>query len=185
MIPDINNKESQASIDLKRELERLSHDDIALYNPLDEDYFLTYDRRQYKFPRKSVSQQPRYIAKTYMKHMSDKIMNEEIEIEIEKENKRRIKSQQKAMDPDERYRFEIPLLKNEARLIEIYKMLWKGVAKEYGKDGQIESAPTSNDNRSLHLKLLDEIENIKYEEPPEKKANNKESKESIANLLET
>lgn len=150
---------------LLREMERLSNDECMIYNPTKDDYVVNWDGRTFVVPGaeknrgygKGALVVPRYIAKYYLKHMTDKLINEEYE--------RKIKTEKAAFEKRGEWfgQKEIqiaPRTNDEQLRIKYMKMLWGGVVREFGKDEvpNPDKAVGRADTRPMTDRLLDEVE---------------------------
>ena len=156
------------------DLRRRSQDLIRVYNPLDEDYIVTWDKsspigaQQFRVEAKSEEVLIRYIAEKYVKEMTDKIIIEEADKKVREENERRIQRGMKKMDPwDEQPAFETQLLSPDSdRYKEIIATLWVGVEREHGMDRRQEQPDQEAqvDSKPKFEKALEEVQkNPEYE----------------------
>lgn len=153
-------RESDNSVKIKRWLYKYSNDDVAVYNPLDEDYRETYDLIVYRFPAKSKTVIKRYVAENYVSHMIDKILFGENDRAVNKENERRAKLGQSPMNKwAEQGEFEAKLgiLTNAKKREELFNMLFLGTVKKFGEEDVLmgtASRPEPRVNVSDMTKLM-------------------------------
>ena len=78
----------------QRELERRSNDLLRIYNPLEEDYVIEWDKKEgVKLFRAELKQESvfiRYIAEKYIREVFNKIITEKADKAVLEENQRRI-----------------------------------------------------------------------------------------------
>lgn len=138
-------KESDRSVAIKRELERRSQDDVAVYNPTDDEHTEIFNRYAYRIPSrtqdkgygKGIAILPRFVAENYIRNMTDKIIFREVQIGVDQENARRAKIGQSAMNKwEEQPQFEVKLgiLMNPEKRLELQSILYKGIYKKFGDE---------------------------------------------------
>ena len=181
--PQVDNKQQPDLV--KRELERSSQDQIKVYNPTDKEWIEYWTGYGFRVPANGDGVMPRYVAKKYVKNMTDHLITKESEDKVDAENKRRTSSGQKLMDAQERELFDLKT--NDESLRRKYiKQLWGGVDKEFGGDTPTTEATKRPDPRPLDEQLIDEVEDIPTVEPPvyvAKKDRKNTSKEALAKSL--
>lgn len=134
-----------------QEQERRSGDLLRVYNPTDEDYVIEWDRRggtkRFRVKAKGEEVMTRFIAEKYIREMYQKIITEEADVAVLKENQRRVEKGLAEMNKwDEQYRFENPLLNVKSeRARQIISLLYVGVESEWGVDRVDEPEETPAD----------------------------------------
>ena len=131
------------------EIERKSQDLIRVYNPLNEDYVITWDKsspagaKLFRVKAKKEEVLIRWIAKKYIQEMAQKLITSNADEAVKKENERRIKAGIAKMDTHtEQVAFETPLLRiDDLRYKEILALLYVGIEREYGIDVEAEAEP--------------------------------------------
>lgn len=174
---------------LKREMLRESLDLIRVYNPTDKDFTILWDGFKHVVPNKNKDAGygkgqrvvQRYLAKWYLKHMTDYIINTKADIEL-----------QKIKDAYEKDGIEDSLLKanqlierkreyrtdNAEEIAKIAEIIWLGIEEKYGID-QIESEQEQHgiqDQRPVHEQIADTLKN-KRARPVEATQNKEETTE--------
>lgn len=153
----------------QQELERRANDLLRVFNPLDEDYIIEYDRRGgtklFRVPAKQEAVYPRYIAEKYIHEMYDKIVISDADEAVRKENAKRIASGMAAMDKTlktgEQQQFESKFyIGNDQRAREIVSLLYMGIESEFGID-RVVSETQTNDDRPSFVKALEEVQSEK------------------------
>ena len=161
--PQVDNKQKPDLV--KRELERSSQDQIKVYNTTEKEWVEYWTGYGFRVPANGDAVMPRYVAKKYVKNMTDHLITKESEDKVEAENKRRTHSGQKLMDAQERELFDLKT-NDEALRRKYIKQLWGGVDKEFGADTPATEAGKRPDPRPLDEQLIDEVETVEPEEPP-------------------
>ena len=141
-----------------RELERRAYDRIRVYNPTKEQFTVVYDGYKHFFEPEKETIVFRHIWDRYKVKMTDHLITTENEARVEKENKHRIKSGQKAMDHQERELFD--LRTNNSKLVKKYmSQLYEGVEERNASDEKGEKVVTKpTDQRPLHEQIAGDIE---------------------------
>ena len=152
-----------------QEIERRANDTLIVYNPLDKDHIVEWDRRGgvklFRVAAKTEVPLIRYIAEKYIKEMYTKITNEKASEAIKKENERRIKSGMAIMDKTQRTGeqevFESKFYNagdDEAK--KIISILYVGVEREYGVD---RVTPTTDeiDDRPSFDRVMESVQEEK------------------------
>ena len=127
-------KQSEKSRRILREMERKSQDVIKIFNPQEKDYILIYDARQWVIPNKDKDlgydkgclDVPRYIANHYFKHMIDGLINEESTKVVAKAKK----EYKGGHWPEEELKVALRTSNPELRK-KYLKILYKGVVREF------------------------------------------------------
>ena len=154
----------------QQELERRSNDILRVYNPLDEDYIVEWDKRSgtklFRAPKKEESVFIRYIAEKYIREMHTKIIISEADEAVRKENKRRIKAGMAAMDKTlktgEQEQFESKFyVGNDTRSKEIIALLYVGVETEHGVDKVYQQEQEGKDDRPVFERALEAVQEEK------------------------
>ncbi len=146
---------------VRRELQRKSLDQLRVYNPTEEDYAVIWDGFNHIVPSKSERTLPRYIATKYFKEMINKLIYAEEEEAVSKANSKRNERGNPPLTAQERETYALQYglhAANEDKRRELMKVLYKGVAEEYGVDMPLEGKPVKKDERSTDEKLLAELE---------------------------
>lgn len=162
-------QESPRAAQLKRELERRSNDTIRVRNITNEDFIVRWGGYAFIVPGKDRDRGqgkgeavlPRYIATNYVKHMADKILQQELLDAVKNENKRRLESGMAAMNKwEEEYVFSQPFNINNVDLRrKVIQQLWLGIEEEYGMDLQPDDLSShKRDPRSPDEQILAELE---------------------------
>ena len=84
-----DNKPNPQVEKIRRELHRRSLDSIVIYNPLEEDYTVIWDKFRHVVPSKSERAFPRYIAMKYIKEITDRLIYKEEDEKIKEHNSKR------------------------------------------------------------------------------------------------
>ena len=127
-----------------KELERRSNDRVIIRNPTNQDFPLTYNNLVHTVPSvdKDLGFGPgslevsRYLGMHYLKHMTDKIMMDRIDVAVRAENKRREGAGMPRLTHwEERKPFEDAIAKPQdpKQRAEVMKALYGGVVKEFGR----------------------------------------------------
>jgi len=155
-------KESERSAFIKRQLEKRSRDEIAVYNPTNEDYTEVWGGIIYRFPAKKETSVERYVAEKYIENMTNKMMFDEVQFKVDKENERRTKVNQSPMNKwEEQPRFEAQLgiLFNPEKKVEIWKSLYRGVTRKFGQEDIFTDKKTADDKRQTDIsKFIADLE---------------------------
>lgn len=153
-----------------QELERRANDTLIVYNPLDEDYIVEWDRRggvkRFRVRSKQEAYIPRYIAVKYLKEMFTKIVNKKAADAIAKENERRVKAGMAIMDKTQRTgeqaQFESPFYNMEDdETKKILSVLYVGVDREFGIDEEAPPEPAEIDTRPTFDRALEGVQEEK------------------------
>lgn len=156
---ELLNKEKIA--ETKRELQRRSLDQIAVYNPLDTDFQTIYDGFTHVAPAKAESVFPRYIAEKMMREYTDYMINNEEQLAVEKENKKRAAKGWKPLNPEEKNDFVSAhslLTSDEDKRYKYTKEMYRGISKEHGLDMVSVSPATKLDKRPTDVKTLERLD---------------------------
>ncbi len=159
-----------------REMSRKANDRIRLANPTEQDFIVRWDGMSFTIPNrnKDVGQGKgqlvvaRYIAMNYIKHMTDKMLGENLLKAITEENRKRTDSGMKeiAIDDKERFQYESRYrTDNPDSRKAIIKLLWLGVDEEYGMD-MPEEVERTRDPRNTDEQILEELDKP-YQPTPE------------------
>jgi len=150
---------------LLREMKRKANDEIRVFNPTNEDYEARFDGLRWVIPAKDRdigygkgdNVVPRYVAKNYFTHMIDKLIMEESDKLMAADRK---KFGDDSWEYSKIERRKALKTNNPELRKKYFKILWKGVEREFGVDevAQEEIAPRS-DARPLDEQLMDEVEN--------------------------
>lgn len=160
-------KESAKSQAIKRELARRANDQIKVHNPTSEPYEVMWDGWKFTVPSakedngngKGNTVLPRYIARNYVIHMSDKLMTKEADDAVSAVNATRKKRGQEPLNKwEDEDKIQTPILKNEEKRANCMWQLWIGVTKEYGLENVPEGKRAPADRRPLAERIIDEIE---------------------------
>ena len=131
---DISQQRDNSQIEqLQRELERRSNDRVQVFNPTDKDFTVVWNNFNHRVPASENAILPRYVAEKYVKEIVNHLINQENEERVVKENKHRVSSGQKEMDPQERLVFDLRTNNPELRK-KYVTVVYKGIVEEYGKD---------------------------------------------------
>lgn len=153
----------------QQELERRADDLLRVYNPTDKRYVVEYDKKNgtkmFPVEAKSEAVFVRYIAEKYIKEMYNKIIIEEADEAVRKENERRIKVGMAAMDKtlktNEQNVFESKFyIGNDKRAKEIISLLYMGVESEFGVD-RVPQQETVSDSVPTFEKALHSVQEEK------------------------
>lgn len=155
---------SQTGEALLREMERKANDECLVINPTSEDFFINWDGYRFTVPNTNTDKGygkgklvvPRYIAKYYIKHMTDKLINQEYDAHIDKYKKEYAKKDEYFGAREE----QIGLRTNDKKLREKhFKTLWGGVVRKFGVDEIPETQrPAPVDRRSITDQLMDQMD---------------------------
>ena len=147
---------------IRRELHRKSLDSIVVYNPLEEDYTVIWDKFRHIVPAKSERSFPRYIAMKYIREITDKLIYNEEAVKTKEANDKRLERGMPPLTPQERDQFALQYgltTANEEKRKEIFKTIYIGVGEEYGVDIPADEVkPVRKDSRTFEEKMLDEME---------------------------
>ena len=172
--------DSDRSNAILREMQRTSQDLIRIYNPTDKDFIILWDGFKHPVPSKNkdigygkgqrVVQ--RYLAKWYLKHMTDQIINEIQDMKLaelkEKYDKAGVEDGLlKAHLEVERNRSV--RTDNETEIKRISEIIWLGVEERYGVDLDEQEKAGIEDQRPIHEQIADTIGNKMYVKPAEVK----------------
>lgn len=153
-----------------RELKRRDNDQIKVHNFLNQDFSVVYDGYRHTVPAQSDRVFARYIAGKFMTKIVDHKINIDEADAVERENKRRVRSGQKEMDPQEREQFDTReglRTNNEELRAKYMAMTYKGVVERYGEGQDVERERLKPvDNRPADVRLLEELEAKLETEPP-------------------
>jgi hypothetical protein len=137
---------------VKRELARRSHDIILVHNPTNEDFFIKWDAYQHgPVPNKNKDVGhgkgnlglERYLGMKYIKDMTDKILQDRIDKEVNKELKKRRDEKLPELDPYDKNIMisgivgRVGRTDNKENRLEVYKLLYLGLVREFGKTGTV------------------------------------------------
>lgn len=141
---------------IKKELRRMSQDVVAVYNPTDEDYPLKWDGFYHVVPNKNknngygkgVLHVSRYLGMKYIEEMRTKLLNQETDKLVAKENDRRVKAGLQPMtkymggaDSELVYAQRVTGIGKPERELEVNKLLYKGLIQEFGSEVIASSEP--------------------------------------------
>jgi hypothetical protein len=152
----------------QQDLERRSNDLLRVYNPTNERYVVEWDRKNGTklFPIESKTEEVfiRYIAEKYIREMFDKIIIEDADKAVRKENQRRIKAGMAEMDKTlktgEQEQFESKFyVGNDQRAKEIVALLYVGLETEFGVDRVYEQE--EKDERPVFEKAMETVQEEK------------------------
>ncbi len=156
-------KPSEKSRRILREMERKSQDILKIFNSQEKDYSLTYDARQWVVPNKDNDlgygkgclDVPRYIANHYFKHMIDGLINEESDKLVAKAKK----TYKGGHWPEEELKIALRTSNPELRK-KYLKILYRGVVREFAlAEAPLDVAPPKKkDDRPLDEQLLEDID---------------------------
>ena len=163
-----------------REMERTSMDQIRIYNPTDEDFYIVWDSHKFLVPNKNKSHmgQPkghavvfRYLAEWYKKHMTDKMINDKQDMKLaelkEKYDKAGVEDGVlKAHLDVERNRSL--RTDNETEVARIADIIWLGLEQRFGMDDMIQDSGEKIDKLSVHEKVSEALKNKVYHKPEDK-----------------
>lgn len=152
------------------ELERRANDTLIVYNPLDEDHVVEWDRRGgvklFRVKAKSEEYLPRFLAEKYLKEMYTKIMNKKAADAIKEENQRRLKAGMAIMDKTlktgEQEVFESKFYNiNDDETRKIISILYVGVDREYGVDATAPSTGIEDKTETSFKKSMEGVQEEK------------------------
>lgn len=151
---------------VKREMYRKSLDELRVFNPLSEDRIVVYGGFSHRVPSKEETVLVRYIAEKFVKETIDFMINKDESEAVEKENNRRKKNGHPLLTAQEREQFDISqklTTSNEVLREKYMKIVYKGVAKQYGFE-MPEQKAIETDRRSADTRLMEKFDE---ETPPE------------------
>ncbi len=164
--------DSERNNSILREMERGSLDKIRIYNPTDKDFNIVWNKFKHVVPNKNTDTGygkgmkvvERYLAKWYLKHMTDHMINEASDRKLEE-----IKSRyEKAGVEDVLLKANLDLERNKAMRTDnedevkrIANIIWLGIEERYGMD-EITSESQSVDSKSVYEKVEEELNNKVY-----------------------
>jgi len=154
-----------------QELKRKENDLIRVYNPIDTDYVVEYDRKNgaklFRVPSKSEEVLPRYIARKYVEEMFGKIVNEKAAAAVMKENERRITVGMAEMTPwKEQMAFESKFYNlNEDDTKKLISILYVGLEREFGIDRLTVPDVRARDDKSDFERTMDDVISEKDQNP--------------------
>lgn len=140
---------------------------IRVYNPLDEDYVVVWDRahgaKRFRVPAKEERPLVRYIALKFVKELFEKIVNDKVTAKVIEENQKRAERGAEAMSHHrEEFRFESvafsKVMQDEAQ--SILATLYVGIESEFGIDNEPAEQDVEAedfDNRTTFQKAFEEI----------------------------
>jgi hypothetical protein len=149
-----------------QEIERRANDLLRVFNPLEEDYVVVWDRRGgeklFRVPAKSEEVLIRYIAEKYIKEMYEKILNDKAHDAIVAENERRVSKGMAEMDKTQRtgeqMQFEAKFYSpSDEEAKKIISILYVGLEREYGVDKGYRPGQTKTDDRPAFTKALESV----------------------------
>lgn len=169
------------------ELERRANDTLIVYNPLDEDHVVEWDRRGgvklFRIKAKTEEYLPRYIAEKYLKEMLTKIVNKKAADAIKEENQRRLKAGMAIMDKTlrtgEQEVFESKFYNmDDDETKKIISILYVGVDREFGVDRGKPETGVEDDSKPTFKRVLEDVQEEKGTTPAsdEKTAQDKPKK---------
>lgn len=138
-------RESERSILIKRGLEKRSQDEVIVINPTNQEFEVIYNLIRYRVPANQEDRGfgngktvlSRYVAENYINNMATKILNEQVQTAVNKENERRVQAGQLAMNKwEEQPTFEskLGILFNPDKLNEVRMSLYGGIFKKFGEE---------------------------------------------------
>lgn len=152
-----------------REMERKSNDRIRIYNPTDEDFAVWNNGLKWIIPNKSRDVGygdgqyvcPRYIANTYLTHMTDHILTKQMDEAADLENEKRREKGQPEMTKyagGDLERFQMSWrIDDPAKRQPIMREIWLGVEEEYGIDEAVEEQKV-RDERPSDEKFIESLD---------------------------
>lgn len=143
----------------KRELQRRSLDQLAIYNPLNVPFQTVYDGFTHVIQAKSEGIFPRYIAEKMMREMTNHMINEDEKRAVEKENAKREAAGHQPLTPEEKNAYVSAhglMTSNEELRLSYMRQIYKGVSKEHGMD--IAPTPKQIDKRPTDVKILEQLD---------------------------
>ena len=145
----------------KRELQRRSLDQIAIFNPLDIEFQTIYDGFTHIAPAKKESTFPRYIAEKWLKEFADYMINRDEDTEVRKENEKRKAVGHQPLSPEEKNDFVSAnglLTSNDDLRLKYIKIAYKGISREHGLDMPAGQTPQKLDKRPADVKILEALD---------------------------
>ena len=154
----------------KRELERKSHDNIRIYNPMEHSFRYMYDRYWHTVPAKSYKDVQRYLAIHYFKKICDYMIGQQILAkgeELKKLRERQLGKQYlDKYEENTQVWDRVPRL-NDPELIEQIKgIVIVGLVEEYGMEEpepDLREPIAPIDFRPMHEQIMGEIKPISSE----------------------
>ena len=147
---------------VRRELHRKSLDSIVVYNPLEDDFTVVWDKFRHIIPAKSERAFPRYIAMKYIREITDKLIYNEEADKVADANDKRNDRGMPPLTPQERDQYALQYgltTANEEKRKEIFKTVYVGIGEEYGVDTSAgEVKREKKDTRTFEERMLDEME---------------------------
>ncbi|MBU1067090.1 hypothetical protein KKE60_04855, partial [Patescibacteria group bacterium] len=152
------------------ELERRANDTLIVYNPLDEDHIVEWDRRGgvklFRVRSKKEEHLPRYIAEKYLSEMHTKIVNKKAADGIKAENDKRMKAGMAIMDKTlktgEQEVFESKFYNMEDdETKKIISILYVGVDREFGIDDVQPQTGVVDDAKPSFTRAMESVQKEK------------------------
>ncbi|HEC65809.1 MAG TPA: hypothetical protein ENI23_10965 [bacterium] len=158
----------------QRELERRSNDLLRVYNPMEKDYVIEWDRKEgvklFRILGKEEAVFVRYIAEKYVREMFDKIITKKADDAILKENQNRVS---KGMAQMEKWKDQLAFESSfytidDVEAQRIIAVLYVGIDTEYGIDAEAqEEIVQEADTRPVFARALDTVQDQKDKNEPE------------------
>ena len=171
-----NPQEQERRAKTLKEMQRRANDRIRVYNPTDEDFKVAWDTTgsggvwtvpaRTKDRGRGLGQEvlPRYVAISYVKHMTDKILGERMVNAVRAEDQRRIANGMRPMEiygntPESREVFEKKFKTDDMdSRAKILKILWVGIEEEYVSELASNNGEAKIEERSVDEQILDTLE---------------------------
>ena len=156
-----------------KELERRSNDLLRVYNPTDEDYVITWDKREgaklFRAKAKEESVFIRYIAEKYLKEMFNKIITDKADKAVREENERRAEKGMEEMSKwKDQFKFESRFYSPDSEEAKkLLAILYVGIDTEYGIDRESPSVEeTVDDSKPIFKQAMDTVQAEKDAQAP-------------------
>lgn len=173
----------------KRELQRRSLDQIAVFNPLEQPFQTVYDGYAHVAQPKSEAVFPRYVAVKWMREYVDHMINEDEKNFVDKENEKRASQGHQPLTAEERNDLVSAhglLTSNEELRMKYMKQVYKGISKEHGLDVPV-APEKKSDRRPMDEKLLTQLDKemgTEFPEPDMEAVEVEEKKEELLKELD-
>ncbi|KKK52283.1 hypothetical protein LCGC14_3106480 [marine sediment metagenome] len=154
----------------QQELERRTNDLLRVYNPLDEDRIVKWDKKNgtklFRFPKKEEAVHVRYIAEKFIRETYQYIITTKADEAVKEENERRVKAGMATMDKTLRTgeqeafekKFYIP---GDDKAKEIVAILYMGIETEFGVDRDQPAQAETTDTKPVLERAMETVQEEK------------------------
>lgn len=146
------------------ELKRVANNTIRVYNPTDEDFYVTWEGLRHRIPAKGSLDTTKYIAETYCRDMNIKLINDANQKKGDEILEKRMKSGAQPFESKWHENQEVwnklPRTDDPKLMAENYAILWLGTVKEWGRDDvPVDPKSTLPDFKTDEEKILEGLRN--------------------------